>query len=101
MTKAIVLSLVLLASLAVHASAQTKILGLLTESESTPLGIDVIQPRFTWQMSTPKRGASQTAYRIEVKDPLRQVVWDSGKITSSESLNIAYEGVALKAATRY
>lgn len=101
MTKAIVLSLVLLASVAVDARTQTKIQGLLTESESIPLGIDVIKPHFTWQMSSPKRGAFQTAYRIEVKDPLRQVAWDSGKITSGESLNIPYNGAPLKATTRY
>ena len=84
-----------------RASAQTKIQGLLTESESTPLGIDVIQPHFTWQMSSPKRGAMQTAYSIHVADSKGQQVWDSGKVSSGESLNILYAGRDLKPATRY
>ncbi|HYJ92225.1 MAG TPA: hypothetical protein VEV84_13015 [Pyrinomonadaceae bacterium] len=37
---------------ATGASAHTKIQGLLTESEATPLGIDVTKLHFTWQMSS-------------------------------------------------
>ncbi|HEY2865894.1 MAG TPA: family 78 glycoside hydrolase catalytic domain, partial [Pyrinomonadaceae bacterium] len=81
--------------------AQTKIQGLLTESETTPLGIDVANPRFSWQMSSTRRGALQTAYRIQVRDPTHQTVWDSGKISSGESLNISYAGDELKPTARY
>ena len=97
----VVILLMLVALLTFSASAQTKIEGLLTESVSTPLGIDIIQPHFAWQMSSAKRGAMQTAYRIEVKYPTGLQVWDSGKVASGESLNIPYQGSELKAATRY
>jgi len=101
MMKALVLSSIFFASLAFNSSAQTKIQGLLTESESTPLGIDISRPHFTWQMSSARHGAMQAAYRIEVKDPKGQVAWDSDKISSGESLNIPYQGSELKATTRY
>jgi len=83
------------------ADAQTKIQGLMVESETSPLGIDVSKPRFSWQLASTKRGVSQTAYRIEVTDSAKKTVWDSGKVASGESLNIQYVGGELKPVTRY
>ncbi len=102
MKKTIVYLFVFTLFIVLNANAQTRLQGLLTESAVTPLGIDVKRPRFTWQMSSTKeRGASQTAYRIEVTDPKGALLWDSKKISSGESLNIAYEGGELQPATRY
>jgi len=97
----VIVLLMLLALLSLNVSAQTRIQGLLTESETTPLGIDITKPHFTWQMSSARRGVFQTAYRIVVTDPKGQPLWDSGKVTSGESLNIPYGGSELKAVTRY
>jgi alpha-L-rhamnosidase len=101
MYNTIVLMVALTALLTVRAPAQTKIEGLLTESEATPLGIDVAKPHFSWQMHSAKRGAYQTAYQIDVHDPIGQIVWDTGKINSGESLNIPFTGSDLKPTTRY
>ena len=69
----------------------------------TPLGIDVENPRFSWQMEgdTDERGLLQTARQIVVIDEAGVQVWDSKKITDDQSLNIEYAGLPLKAATRY
>ncbi|HUN86469.1 MAG TPA: family 78 glycoside hydrolase catalytic domain [Terracidiphilus sp.] len=73
----------------------------------TPLGIDDAAPRFSWQLNDPTRGARQTAYEVDVassEELLRAGkadVWSSGRVESGESLNIRYEGPALKPATRY
>src|SRR5262249_35135316 len=59
---------------------------------------------FTWQMAqmnSSRRGVSQSAYRIVVADPQNNIAWDSKKLPSGEALNIAYDGAALKPATRY
>ncbi|HJV78874.1 MAG TPA: family 78 glycoside hydrolase catalytic domain [Paludibacter sp.] len=72
-----------------------------TEYTETPLGIDVTQPRFSWQMASPKKGCHQTAYQIMVTDEAGQKVWDSGKTPSDVSLNISYAGSPLKPSTRY
>lgn len=72
-----------------------------TEYTETPLGIDVTQPRFSWQMASPKKGCHQTAYQIMVTDEAGQTVWDSGKKPSDVSLNITYAGSPLKPSTRY
>lgn len=71
------------------------------EYTETPLGIDVEIPRFSWQMQSDVRGARQTAYQIVVTDELGSKVWDSGKVKSDISLNIKYDGTALKPTTRY
>ena len=73
----------------------------------TPLGIDDPAPRFSWQLRDPARGAKQTAYQIQVSSAAGRLetddadVWTSGRIASSQSLNVAYAGPALKPSTRY
>ena len=73
----------------------------------TPLGIDDPAPRLSWQLRDPARGAKQTAYQVQVASSAAGLragnadVWDSGRITSGQSLNVRYEGPALKPVTRY
>lgn len=74
--------------------------------KENPLGIDDEIPTFSWQMASQKRGAMQTAYRIRVaesKEALSEenYLWDSGKVSSSESVGICYDGPSLKPKTRY
>jgi alpha-L-rhamnosidase len=47
-----------------------------------------------------ERALVQTAYQIIVTDQ-SGVVWDSGKVASDHSINIAYAGLELKPTTRY
>lgn len=93
---------ILLCSLA-QANAAAVIQNLQVEYRTTPLGIDVAVPRFSWQMATTagERGYAQTAFQIEVKDPKGALVWDSKRTESPHSLAIRYAGNPLKAATRY
>ncbi|MBN2482550.1 MAG: family 78 glycoside hydrolase catalytic domain [Bacteroidales bacterium] len=73
------------------------------EYTRNPIGIDVNQPRFSWQMVTTagERGYLQDAYQIVVKDPDGKVHWDTRKVTGNESVAINYAGNPLQAATRY
>ena len=86
-----------------QARAAAVIKNLQVEYRNTPLGIDVTQPRFSWQMATTagERGYAQAAFQIEVKDPKGIVVWDTKRTENSTSLGIQYAGRPLKAATRY
>jgi alpha-L-rhamnosidase len=69
-----------------------------------PLGIDVAIPRFSWKQTDPDpvRGQKQTAYRILVagsKDLLAQDtgdLWDSGVVSSSQSVLVPYGGKKLR-----
>ncbi len=73
------------------------------EYRETPLGIDVATPRFSWQMVTGpmKRGQFQTAYQIKVTNESKDLVWDSGKVLSTDAMGISYKGQKLLPTTRY
>jgi alpha-L-rhamnosidase len=81
--------------------------GLTCEAMEQPLGIGVTQSRLSWRMNDSRRGALQTAYEIQVASSLDQLaqghadVWDSGKVESSESVNVAYGGPAVTSRRRY
>jgi alpha-L-rhamnosidase len=71
-----------------------------------PIGVDSPSPRLSWLMIDSRRGALQQAYRVYVGTDSVQLqrknsmVWDSGKILSSNSL-ITYKGAALRPFTKY
>jgi alpha-L-rhamnosidase len=102
--KTIFVSLFLIVLTGIQAMAS--IVKLQTEFMDRPLGIDVSQPRFSWQMKSDRYGMTQTAYQILVafsEEYLAQerYVYDSGKIESENSINIKYCGDALRPASRY
>lgn len=80
---------------------------LLTEYLENPLGIDVRQPRLSWQMNTSRRNLQQSAYQVQVaqsSDLLASgaaLVWDSGKVSSANSLAIPYAGPECQSCLRY
>ena len=98
----LIMALVLLCTL-LQANAAAVVKNLQVEYRDTPLGIDVAQPRFAWQMATTagERGYAQTAYQIQIKDPKGNVVWDTKRTENSTSLDVKYAGSPLRAATRY
>lgn len=61
-----------------------------------PLGIDVLRPRLSWNVED---GLRQTAYRITAHAG-DEVVWDTGKIESTRTTNIRYEGRPLRSRDR-
>lgn len=90
------------------AFAQLLSVGKLTcEWKETPLGIERSKPLLSWQLFSGKRGVLQTAYRVLVADDsllLKKNVgnlWDSKKVSSDASINVAYDGTALLPAKNY
>jgi alpha-L-rhamnosidase len=74
---------------------------------ANPLGIDKVAPRLSWQSDNSERDWKQASYEILVaSDPQRLSagtadIWDSGKVASDDSVNIAYDGPALASRHRY
>jgi len=76
---------------------------------NNPLGIDTLQPRFSWRMTDTARtrGQRQTAYRILVSVSLHSLeqgkgdVWDSGKVNTDKSVNVVYPGRSFKPGMNY
>ncbi|WP_305951747.1 alpha-L-rhamnosidase [Emticicia oligotrophica] len=83
--------------------AQFKLQKLQVNYQTTPLGTDLSQPQFSWQMTntTNKRGQAQIAYQIEVTDEQNRIVWNSKRVESDLSHAIQYQGEILKPTTRY
>ncbi len=77
------------------------------EQRVNPLGMDELHPVLSWQSDATEREWRQSAYRVLVAssaDLLTQGkpdVWDSGRVESSESVNVAYGGPELKSRQRY
>ena len=94
-------SLVFIATLfSLTVTAQSKVENLRTENRIDPIGLDVVQPRFSWQLENGKRNVVQTAYEIRVTLD-RTAIWNSGKIASDSSVHVAYKGAALKSGEKY
>ncbi len=72
-----------------------------------PLGVDTTQPRFSWMLEHAQRAEAQTAYQVLVAttpDALahdRGDQWDSGKVTSDDSIQVVYDGKALESGRNY
>ena len=86
----------------VSAMAQdVKISGLRSEYAKNPLGIEVKNPRLSWLLESSVRGQKQTAYQVlvassnELLEKNQGNLWDSGKVSSGESIHIIYKGKEL------
>ena len=72
-----------------------------------PLGIDIKSPRLSWNFTATERNQLQSAYEIIVGNNIQDInkgignVWTTGKISSSENIQIAYSGKPLQSFTRY
>ncbi len=71
-----------------------------------PLGIDVSRPRLSWRLFGDQRGVRQTAYRIVAAPSADDVaaeqnlLWDSGRVESDQSIHVVYDGGRLRSRQR-
>ncbi|HUT46357.1 MAG TPA: family 78 glycoside hydrolase catalytic domain [Sedimentisphaerales bacterium] len=71
-----------------------------------PIGIDVIKPRLSWILESEQRSCVQSAYHILVASSVETLqrnkgdLWNSGKIKSDRSNQVAYKGKPLKSRMR-
>ncbi len=76
-----------------------EITNLRCEYFKNPLGLDVPLPRLSWQLQSTRQGTKQTAYQIVINSG-SDVIWDTGKVKSSQSVHIVYNGPALASGQR-
>jgi alpha-L-rhamnosidase len=104
MVKAGLFALILIGTAQV---AQADPVHLRTNSLERPLGIDTPHPTFSWQSDSKTPNWMQSAYEILVATDEKKLLlgkadaWDSGRINSSESVNIAYAGAAIRPQQAY
>jgi len=88
-------------------SQQLYVTNLRCESTLDPLGVDLTNPRLSWELRSNQRNVLQTAYRILVSDDLSLLskgignLWDSKKTNSAESIQVQYNGKALQSVKKY
>jgi len=93
--------------LATAATSYAAPVHLRTNALESPLGIDTPHPVFSWRSDATRPNWMQSAYEVLVAtDPAnlksgKADAWDSGRVTSSESVNITYAGSPLKPQQRY
>ena len=72
-----------------------------------PSGIDVLNPRLSWQLKSDQRGQKQTVYRVLVASSREKLdknvgdLWDTGEVNSDQSLNVVYSGKELMSRQQY
>lgn len=77
------------------------------EHRVDPMGIDKAAPVLSWKIKSSQRGFIQSAYQVIVSENAAQLtkntgsIWNSGKQSSANSIQVLYKGKALKPATTY
>jgi len=81
--------------------SSVKVVDLKCEYMTNPLGIDSPKPRLSWVLESDQRSQKQTAYQVLVASSLGKLnkdigdLWDSGEVSSDESLHHCYNGKTL------
>lgn len=76
------------------------------EYKRNPLGIDILQPRLSWKLSSDERNTMQRAYQVQVAISERDLqdekdlLWDSGRQVTDQSIHVEYQGQSLKSHQR-
>ena len=72
------------------------------EYRINPIGVDEPVPRLTWRVESEEAAQKQSAYHILVSSTEQSLgrdegdLWDSGKVESDETVNVAYAGKPLR-----
>jgi alpha-L-rhamnosidase len=77
------------------------------EYGNNPLGIDSLHPRLSWVLAANKKAEKQSAYQVMVASTMNLLllghadIWNTGKVLSSESIQVAFQGKPLRSGARY
>lgn len=83
-----------------------KINNLRTEYQVNPVGISGASPRFNWKLDSDEHNVWQKTYRIQCALSEKELAagenlhWDSGIVTSDQSVHVSYNGKELTSAQR-
>jgi len=81
--------------------------GLKCDGRINPLGIEVKNPHFSWEINSNERDTYQSAYQILVADSPEKLkknignIWDSKVVKSGRSIQVEYAGSTLNSEKKY
>jgi len=87
--------------------SQINVSQLLCNNLTNPIGVGVMHPDFSWQLTSQKRNVMQTAYEIRLgknESGLKKnngLLWSTHKIQNDQSVHINYEGSPLQSGKKY
>ena len=76
------------------------------EMQENPLGIDLKNPHFSWQLASDVKDVKQMGYEIQLAADLRDLkrgdnlIWKSG-LVQSDKMQIEYEGLPMQSCEEY
>ena len=76
------------------------------EFRINPAGLDVLQPRLSWILTSEQRGEQQKAFQVLAASSAEGLehnggdLWDSGKVLSDQTIEIIYQGKPLSSRSR-
>lgn len=77
------------------------------DGQTTDVVVDQARPALSWVVNDTRRAEAQTAYQVTVEAAPTDrgghpvAVWDSGRVSSAESVNRSYGGPGLRSDTTY
>jgi alpha-L-rhamnosidase len=103
--KSIYLAIIFLSLFGVAFGQSPLVKDLTVDHKSNPIGLENSKPEFSWKINSMENNVMQTAYLIRVakneKFSSSDIIWQSGKIASDESILQQYKGPDLKSGQRY
>jgi len=101
--KSIRLTLILLSLFGVAAAQDLSVKDLTVDHKINPVGIGNKQPLFSWKITGTGNNIQQTGYSLKVAtdNKFSNIVWQSGRVASRESVLQPYTGPDLKSSQRY
>ncbi|MFO7934449.1 MAG: glycoside hydrolase family 78 protein [Bacteroidales bacterium] len=89
-----------------HAEAGLQVTSLKTDYKTDPIGTDNISPRLSWIIQSDRMNTMQESYEIraalDARDLARgrDLIWETGRVSSSRSIHVPYEGSPLQSFQR-
>jgi alpha-L-rhamnosidase len=87
-------------------TAQLRLQNTTCELLSNPLGIDVVQPRLSWEIVSDQHNVQQKSYQVLAASTLEKLnanegdLWNPGKVDLRQSIHVRYAGIKLKSRMR-
>jgi Alpha-L-rhamnosidase N-terminal domain./Bacterial alpha-L-rhamnosidase. len=72
-----------------------------TNSNDKKVVIEKEKIFFGWQMESDGENVFQRIYEIKVFNPNKELIWETGEVESSQSINIYYDGRTLESRNEY
>ncbi len=83
------------------AKSKVNVNELRTEYKVNPIGLETLRPRLFWKLASQNTNVLQSAYQIKAASTIselkseKDLLWNSDKVNSDKSIQVAYKGKAL------